>query len=72
MNLSSKPLSKSSLVEYFAINQKAVNLYIDEVVSAAYWTVRVGLTRKVENQGCVLCVLTILGPIGWLPCATIA
>jgi hypothetical protein len=72
MNLSSRPRFKSFLVEHSAIEQLFVNLYMDEVASAPYWTVRAGSVKIEENQGRVLCVPRILNLIGWLHCATIA
>lgn len=49
MNLSSRPRFKSFLVEHSAIGQLFVNLYMDEVASAPYWTVRAGSVKIEEN-----------------------
>lgn len=48
MNLSSRPRFKSFLVEH-SIEQLFVNLYMDEVASAPYWTVRAGSVKIEEN-----------------------
>jgi hypothetical protein len=49
MNLSSRPRFKSFLVEHSAIEQLFVNLYMDEVATAPYWTVRAGSVKIEEN-----------------------